>query len=814
MSHSLARTSLGALAVLAMVACEPGIVPPEAGFPAEIVLDPPTAMVEELATLQIQATLRDAAGNALSGHTIFWASEDPGIAEVNSAGVVRGVSSGQTRVAASVLGVSGLVSVTVLPPSVNSVQITPEHLDLLEGATATLEAIALDRTGRPLPGGPVEWASSNPGVASVDGEGSVRAHAEGATTITATSQGHTGTATVSVTRRAVATVEIFPSVATLVVGATQPFTAIPRDAEGLALEGREVFWSTTNPGVATVTEAGVVHAVAPGAATITALVEGRSASANVSVSVTPVSAVEVQPGAAEVVVGQTTQLEANAKAQDGSALPDRVVTWTSSDPTIASVDLGGVVTANAIGAATITAASEGRAGTAFIAVRPVPVATVEVYPPSLSLTVGASQGLSVVLRAQNGSEITGRPVAWASADVAVATVSSAGMVTAVAPGTTTVSATSEGQSGSATVTVTNVPVASVSVSPESASLTVGGTRQFTATTRAQDGTVLTGRTVTWSTGNASVATVNSSTGLVTAVAPGSTSVTASSEGQSGSATVTVTNVPVASVSVSPESASLTVGGTRQFTATTRAQDGTVLTGRTVTWSTGNASVATVNSSTGLVTAVAPGSTSVTATSEGQSGSASVTVVPVPVASVDVSPETATVTVGGTAQFTATPRDQAGTALTGRSISWTTGNPLIATVDAEGRVTGLAPGSTSVTATSEGQSGSATITVEAVPAIPAGIEIVSGPGQTVSNNEVVELVVRVIDALGNPIGGMTVLWSAEHGSIAPSSSTTGAGGTASAMWNVGPGAPGTRRASASVSGTPLTVEFSAERTQSD
>jgi len=135
--------------------------------------------------------------------------------------------------------------------------------------------------------------------------------------------------------------------------------------------------------------------------------------------------------------------------------------------------------------------------------------------------------------------------------------------------------------------------------------------------------------VSWSSANSSIASVNSSSGLVTAVAAGTTQITATSEGKTGSSTITVPApppppVPVASVSVSPSSATVAIGSTQQLSATTRDANNNILTGRAVTWSSANTGVATVNSS-GRVTAVAVGSAQITATSEGQSGSSTITV---------------------------------------------------------------------------------------------------------------------------------------------------------------------------------------------
>src|SRR5204863_6580386 len=143
--------------------------------------------------------------------------------------------------------------------------------------------------------------------------------------------------------------------------------------------------------------------------------------------------------------------------------------------------------------------------------------------------------------------------------------------------------------------------------------------------------------------NPSVATVSGS-GLVTSVVVGTATITANSEGKAGSATVTVTLVPVASVAsvaVSPATASIRVGQTVQLTATPKDSAGSALTGRTVTWASSNTAVATVSPS-GLVTTKAAGSATITATSEGKAGSATGTVAVVPVASVAVTPATATI----------------------------------------------------------------------------------------------------------------------------------------------------------------------------
>src|SRR6266566_273949 len=179
---------------------------------------------------------------------------------------------------------------------------------------------------------------------------------------------------------------------------------------------------------------------------------------------------------------------------------------------------------------------------------------------------------------------------------------------------------------------------------------------------------------------------------------------------SDTATVTVAGctVPVATVSMSPASATVAAGQAIQLTATPKDANGTPLSGRTVTWSSNNTSVAIADVN-GNVTAIAPGSATITATSEGQSGTAAITVTNVAVNSVTVSPAPASVPQGQTVQLTATPKDANGTPLAGRAVTWSSSNTSVATVSSSGLVSGVVAGSATITATSEGQSGSSAVT---------------------------------------------------------------------------------------------------------
>jgi hypothetical protein len=187
-------------------------------------------------------------------------------------------------------------------------------------------------------------------------------------------------------------------------------------------------------------------------------------------------------------------------------------------------------------------------------------------------------------------------------------------------------------------------------------INVGATQQLTATPRDANNAPLTGRVVTWQSSNPAIASVNPNTGLVTGVAPGGpVTITATCEGQTATASVTVQLAPVATVTVAPSTGSVATGATLQLTATTRDVGGVVLTGRTVAWTTANAGIANVNANTGLVSGVAQGGpVTITATSEGKTGTAAITVTgpPATLVRVILLPDTVSLVAGGARTFNA------------------------------------------------------------------------------------------------------------------------------------------------------------------
>ena len=553
---------------------------------------------------------------------------------------------------------------------------------------------------------------------------------------------------------------------TLVPAASLQLSATAQDQSGQALS-RSFAWSSSDIAKATVSSSGLVSGVAAGAATITAAVDGKSATATVTVLDGGVvsssgATLNLQSGGVQIIFpADALPAPTNVSIVPSTAFANdpRVVKGTPFDFGPSGTKFAKPVTikirydpanlpqgteeaalqlhlsttsgwqpiqGSIVDLAAKVVSAEVSHFSVYAILTPLPVAAVTIRAPPdtsilngkvSSLVVGDSEQLTATLTDSQGGILSNRVVTWATSDATIASVTSGGLVAAINPGTTAVSASAGGVTSSITVIVTPVPVAAVAVTLSSQAVQVGQTSQASAAITDAVGHVLTGRAVTWSSDNNSIASVSTS-GVVTALAPGTAQITAASEGKIGSATITVSAIPVASVTVTPVSASVVTGATQQLEAVTKDANGKALTGRLVTWTSSNGLAATVDAS-GLVTAVGAGSSTITATSEGKTGTSAITVTLVPVNTVTVLPATASLVVGGTPQtqqLTATLRDAATNVLTGRLVTWTSSNGLAATVDASGLVTAVGAGSTTITATSEGKTGTSAITVTAPPSI--------------------------------------------------------------------------------------------------
>jgi len=260
-------------------------------------------------------------------------------------------------------------------------------------------------------------------------------------------------------------------------------------------------------------------------------------------------------------VGESVTATAIGLTSTGESVSLGPVTWTSSAPEVASVSGSGVVSAVGPGAASIGAAANGKTGSASIVVNATRVASVTLTPPGITLAVGDSAFVVATVRDARGRELAGKTVTWQTSDGSVVggiTNGNQATIYGVGGGTAAVSAIVDSVTGTSAITVVEAPpkpVATVTIAPASLSLGVGQTAPMAATLRAADGSIITGRAVTWTTDNLSV--INGSTAgpvlSVVGLASGSAQVFAQAESAIGVAVVTVT-------AAAPPSISLTCGG--------------------------------------------------------------------------------------------------------------------------------------------------------------------------------------------------------------------------------------------------------------
>jgi uncharacterized protein YjdB len=375
-------------------------------------------------------------------------------------------------------------------------------------------------------------------------------------------------------------------------------------------------------------------AAVPGTYTLTVTGTAGSGSHTTSYALTinPLvqTGIVVTPATSTISVGLTKALKATATYNDGSTVDmTHLVHWSSSDITVATVGTAGVAKGVGAGTVTITATKNGFSGTATVTVTVPTLLSITVTPTAPYVVVGSTQAFTATAKYSNGtSQDVTATATWTSATTTVATMSG-NTATTVKVGASKITATLGSVSGSTTLNVTATPLVSIDVTPTSTNLPVGYTLQLAAVGTFGDGSkrTLTG-SVTWTSSATTVATISNTSGtlgLAKGVGAGTTTISATLDGVTGTATITGTTATLVSITLAPSSATLAIGATQQLAATALFNDSSTLdVTKQVTWSSGSPSVATVGSG-GLVKAVASGGATISATHGGIAGTSAITV---------------------------------------------------------------------------------------------------------------------------------------------------------------------------------------------
>ena len=586
-------------------------------------------------------------------------------------------------------------------PTLAKVSVSPNTASVSVSATASLKAIGTysDGSTQDLTSS-AQWNSSDSNVATVSSAGVVTGVAAGTAMIAAQTGGLSGSAALTVSGSGgggagggggtgsgggaaanLTSITIAPANPLIAINTVQQLTATGSYSDGSSADLTAlVTWSSSPTTIATVNATGAVTGLLAGSATITATLNSVSQSTTATVTAPTISAISVTPEGMTLPLGIGQQFTATAIYSDGSSADlTSGVTWTSSSPTVATIDTTGLASMLAAGTTTITASVGPLTDSTSLTVVAAHLISITVSPSTASLAIGTEQQFSATGTFDDGSTQVLPSVQWSSSAQNVLTVSSTGLGSAIATGTSTLTATSGSISGTASVTVTSATLVSLAIAPVNSTMPNEANKQFTATgafsnSTTQDMTQL----VLWKSSNPAVAIINAG-GFVTSVATGNTTIQASFGSVVQSTTLTVSNVALASISITPANTTISKGTLLKFTATATYTDGSTATLTNVSWKSSKPQFANVRSS-GIVHGKKAGSVTISATAFGLTGTTTLTVGTGTLVSVAVSPINPTISTGSTEQFTATGTFSDGTTQDVTINShWSSTNSSVATI---------------------------------------------------------------------------------------------------------------------------------------
>ncbi len=353
---------------VAAACADPRVEPPEL-IPTALEVSPQSLDFDALfATDRLEATVFDQNGNVMTGAPISWQSSSFEVARVDQAGLVTAVDNGEAYIVATSGEAkdSARVAVRQRPHSVRIPPPDRRILDALED-TVRLTAAVLDPNGRPIADAVVSWASADTSIVTVDPEGLATAVATGTAFVRAT-LGELADSVITEVRQVPAGVRIEPADSPLTfasLGDTLRLSAVVVDANGHAIPGLSVSWSTSNVAVAAIDDDGLLTATGNGTAIVTAT--ALSASGTTRVEVRQVAAsMSVESPLDLLAMGDSLRIKAQAFDAGGSPIVRARFAWTTSDTAVATVTPLGWVYAIGVGVVEITATLDDLSASAIV----------------------------------------------------------------------------------------------------------------------------------------------------------------------------------------------------------------------------------------------------------------------------------------------------------------------------------------------------------------------------------------------------------------------------------------------------------------
>ena len=658
-----------------------------------------------------------------------WSSSDSSIAGVASSGKLTALKAGQCVITATMTGVSGSFSLTVNPALV-SIAVTPVNPQIARNTTLQFVATGTfsDNSTQNITAS-LTWSSSATSVATVSNTsptlGLAQALSAGNTTITATQGSISGSTLLTVSSATPTSLSIAPANPTIALGISQQFTATAGFSDGTKQDVTGVTqWQSSAVNVASITTSGLTTGRNIGTSTITGSFGGISATSVLSVNAANLTSISIQPSNGSIAQGTRKQLAATGLFNDGSTRDITFqVTWTSSDTSIVSLS-SAVALGISPGTASINATLGPVSASAPLTVTNATITSIVISPANVTLPSGGALRFSAtgVFSDSSNQDLTGQ-VTWSSSNPAVATVVSSlgngGFTVGVSAGTTNISAQFSFAGASATgttlLTVSSATLASIALSPATAEIAPASGIEYTATATFTDGSKENVNALcSWSSSNPQIAVAR--TGGATGESAGAVTITAQDGSVTATATLLVNSATLTSIRVTPQNSSVAAGFQTGFEAIATFSDGITqdLT-PFVIWTSSNSGVASITNrqaTPGTATAVAPGTTTISALFAGVSGSTSLTVTNATLTSISISPSSASIPVGQGQPYTATGAFSDATSLDlTRQVTWGSSDVQVATITSIGLANALSPGTSTISAELNGISDTAILTVQ-------------------------------------------------------------------------------------------------------
>ena len=494
------------------------------------------------AQLQAQGTYSDKSVQDITDQ-VNWSAATPGIATISSTGLAVSKAVGNTQVTASLSNITASGQITVSGAVLASIAVRSKDVSVPLGASEQFSAIGTYTDGSTIDlTSTATWVSSAPGVVSINAAGTAATKAVGGASISAAVGGISGMTAFTVSPAALVSIAVAASNSSLPLGSKAQLTATGTytDTTTKDITG-SVTWTSSAPGVVSVSSGGAVLAKGVGTAGVSASSSNVSGSANLSVSTAALVSIAVSASHSSLPLGTGEQLTATGTYTDSSTKDiTGSVTWASSAPGVVSVSSGGTVQAKGIGSAGVSATSSNVTGNTNLSVSAATLVGISISAASASIPVGDTLQLSAVGTLTDGStqDLT-RSVNWASSAPQVLSVQGAGLVAGMSIGAAGVTAASGSITAATTLNVSAPVLSSITISPAGPTVPLGSSLQLTLSGTYSDGSTqdIT-QQATWNIDTPTIASITSG-GVVSGLQVGTTGVEASINGVQASDTVTV-----------------------------------------------------------------------------------------------------------------------------------------------------------------------------------------------------------------------------------------------------------------------------------